>query len=129
MTCVGFDEADWILAIANGTLNPTWEAMKKTLMEEGACVQQITVTQKNGRPRTNILRLCRSVTFTAANFVPGQDSKAGDNDEGGIRGGGAIADRCTLIKIPKPSLVDRADGGGRSSRPRRRPTRCPPRRR
>ena len=89
--------------------------MKKTLMEEGACVQQVTVTQKNGPPKNeNILRLCRSVTFTAANFVPGQDSRAtaGDNDDGGIRGGGAIADRCTLTKIPKPSLVDRADGGG-----------------
>ena len=24
LTAVGYDEADWILAIANGTLNPTW---------------------------------------------------------------------------------------------------------
>jgi hypothetical protein len=89
--------------------------MKKTLMEEGACKQEITVTQKNGPPKNeNIYRLCRSITFTAANFVPGQDSRAtaGDNDDGGIRGGGAINDRCTLAKIPKPSLVDRADGGG-----------------
>jgi hypothetical protein len=111
LCAVGRDEADWILAIANGTLNPVWEAMKKTLMEAGGAIQQITVTQKNGPPKQEtIRRLCRSVTFTAANFVPGVDANSGDS-EGGIRGGGALTDRCTIVKIPKQSLVDRAEGG------------------